>query len=87
MIEQYIIITFCLLVIAVIAFVVYNKFTTKETCPCCNSEKDLQRIRKSEIVKHIPFTNMKHMVCFKCNKTHYQVEFKSYSIFVNNRIL
>jgi len=84
---QYIITTICLLILAVTAYMVYKKFTTKESCPTCKSGRDMERIKKAEIFKHIPFTNIKHMKCYKCNKTHYHVELESYSIYINNRIL
>jgi hypothetical protein len=84
---QEIITAVCFLLLLVIAYLVFKKFTTKENCPHCSNKRDLERIRKVEILKHIPFTNLKHFKCYKCNKTHYHVQFKTYSIFVNNRIL
>lgn len=76
---QYIITAVCLLLLLVIAYLVYKKFTTKENyCPHCSNERDLERIRKVEILNHIPFTNLKHFKCYKCNKTHYNVNFISY---------
>jgi hypothetical protein len=75
-IEQYIIATICTLILAVTAFIVYKKFTTKDNCPTCKHGKDLERIKKAEIFKLIPITNMKHLICHKCNKTHYRIELK-----------
>jgi hypothetical protein len=84
---QYIISVVCLLLLSGIAYMVYKKFTTKEhNCPNCGNERDLERIKKAEILKHIPLMNLKHIKCYKCSKTHYNVELKMFSSTLDNQV-
>jgi transposase-like protein len=83
---EYLILVVSILITSVFAYFYFRKFTINESCPQCGNKRDLERIRKVEMLKHIPFINLKHFKCYKCNKTHYQVQFKTHSNFVNNRI-
>ncbi len=83
---QEIIVVATILIIIVFVYLFFRKFTTKDICPKCKHGKDLERIRKQKIFRYIPFTNMKRLKCHKCNKTHYQVQFKLYSVLVKKRM-
>jgi hypothetical protein len=83
---QYISSAVCLVMLAVLAKLLYHKFTTNDGCPNCGSNHDLDRIRKVEILNNIPLMKIKHFKCYKCNNTHYNVALKKEFNMTRNRV-
>lgn len=71
-------ILFLSLAIGMIRFIV--SFKNGERCPRCNSEIDVERIRRSLPNRLIPFVESKHFICKKCHKSFHIRNFKKSSV-------
>jgi transposase-like protein len=55
-------------------------FKNEEMCPRCNSEIDVERIRRSLPNRLIPFVESKNFICKKCHKSFHIRNFKKSSV-------
>jgi transposase-like protein len=69
---------FLSLAIGIIRVIV--SFKNEERCPRCNSEIDVERIRRSLPNRLIPFVESKNFICKKCHKSFHIRNFKKSSV-------